>query len=71
MHNILIGLIAIVIVAFLVGLPRGLTLEKFVLAIAIVTPLLPAFIFAIRQYLENRQAANRLDNFRENYENIW
>ncbi|MTJ22380.1 MAG: hypothetical protein AN485_02890 [Anabaena sp. MDT14b] len=66
---ILFGLIAITIIVFLVGLIGGLTLEKFVLAI--VTPLLPAFIFAIRQYIENKQAANRLDNLRENSENIW
>lgn len=66
---ILFGLIAITIIVFLVGLVGGLTLEKFVLAI--VTPLLPAFIFTIRQYIENKQAATRLDNLRENSENIW
>jgi hypothetical protein len=66
---ILFGLIAITIIVFLVGLVGGLTLEKFVLAIVI--PLLPAFIFTIRQYIENKQAATRLDNLRENSENIW
>jgi hypothetical protein len=66
---ILFGLIAITIIVFLVGLVGGLTLEKFVLAIVI--PLLPAFIFKIRQYIENKQAATRLDNLRENSENIW
>lgn len=66
---IFLGLITIIIIVFLVGLIGGLTLEKFVLAI--VTPLLPAIIFALRQYIDNKQAANRLDNLREHSENIW
>jgi SMODS-associating 4TM effector domain len=58
------------IVAILgVGLVGGLTIEK--LFLAIVVPLTPAIILAIRQYSEQMEAANRLEKLKEHTERIW
>ncbi|WP_414517629.1 S-4TM family putative pore-forming effector [Nostoc sp. PCC 9305] len=66
---VIVVLIAITIIVFLVGLIGGLTLEKFVLAT--LTPLVPTFVFGLRQYIDNNEAATRLDRLRENSESIW
>ncbi|WP_442948162.1 S-4TM family putative pore-forming effector [Nostoc sp.] len=47
------------LIVFLIGLIRGLTLEKFLLAVLAL--LKPAFVFGLRQYIEHNEAANRLD----------
>lgn len=60
---ILAGLTTIVL---LIGLIGGLTLEKFILAV--VTPLIPAFVFGLRQYIEHNEAAVKLDRLRESAE---
>ncbi|MBE8968952.1 hypothetical protein IQ277_22825 [Nostocales cyanobacterium LEGE 12452] len=66
---VIIVLIAITMIVFLVGLIGGLTLEKFVLAT--LTPLIPTFVLGLRQYIDNNEAATRLDRLRENSESIW
>jgi hypothetical protein len=38
------------------------------LLLAILDPLTPAFVFGLRQYIEHKEAANRLDRLRENAE---
>jgi accessory gene regulator protein AgrB len=63
---IIIILITLTIVVFLIGLVGGLTLEKFLLAV--LAPLLPAFVLGLRQYTEHNEAADRLDRLRENSE---
>jgi SMODS-associating 4TM effector domain len=55
-------------IIFLIGLIRGLTIEKFVLAI--LAPLVPAFVFGLRQCIENDEAATRLDRLREKAETL-
>lgn len=66
---VIVVLITITIIVFIIGLIGGLTLDKFVLAI--MTPLIPTFVFGLRQYIENNEAANRLDRLREHSEIIW
>jgi hypothetical protein len=61
-------LIALSIIVLLIGLIGGLTLDKFVLAV--LNPLVPAFVFGSRQYIENREAAIRLDRLREDAEEL-
>ena len=63
---IVIILIILTIVVFLIGLVGGLTLEKFLLAV--LAPLVPAFVLGLRQYTEHNEAAGRLDRLRENSE---
>lgn len=59
-------LIALTAIVLLIGLIGGLTLEKFLLAV--LAPLMPAFVFGLRQYTEHNEAAVRLDRLRENAE---
>lgn len=66
---LIIGLITLTIIVFLIGLINGLTLEKFFLVI--VFPLIPAFLFGVRQYSEHKDAATRLDRLNENFELLW
>ncbi len=54
---------------FLIGLINGLTLAKFFLAVAL--PLLPSFIWAIREYLHQSEAANDKDELRKYSEELW
>ncbi|WP_343039357.1 S-4TM family putative pore-forming effector [Sodalinema gerasimenkoae] len=54
------------VIVLLIGLIGGLTLEKFLLAVLV--PLIPAFVFGLRQYTEHNEAAVRLDRLRENAE---
>ncbi len=63
---IVIILIALTVAVFLIGLVGGLNLEKFLLAV--LAPLMPAYILGLRQYVEHNEAANRLDRLRENAE---
>lgn len=61
-------LIVLTVIVFLIGLIGGLTLERFLLAV--LAPLMPAFVFGLRQYTENKEAAFRLDGLRENAEDL-
>ncbi len=51
------------------GFIGGLTVEK--LFLAIVLPLSPALILAIRQFTEQTEAANRLDKLKDHAESLW
>jgi hypothetical protein len=61
-------LVVLTVMVLMIGLIGGLTLEKFLLAV--LAPLMPAFVFGLRQYTENKEAAVRLDRLRENAEDI-
>lgn len=63
---IIIILVSLTMIVLLIGLIGGLTLEKFLLAVLV--PLIPAFVFGLRQYTEHNEAATRLDRLRENAE---
>lgn len=63
---IVIILMTLTVSVFLIGLVGGLNLEKFLLAVLI--PLIPAFVLGLRQHTEHNEAANRLDRLRENAE---
>ena len=63
---IIIILLSLTVIVSLIGLIGGLTFEKFLLAILV--PLIPAFVFGLRQYTEHNEAATRLDRLRENAE---
>jgi Flp pilus assembly protein TadB len=63
---IIIILVSLTIIVLLISLIGGLTLEKFLLAVLV--PLIPAFVFGLRQYTEHNEAATRLDRLRENAE---
>lgn len=65
-------IIIVIITSILVmifGLIGGLTFEKFLLAV--LFPLMPAFILAIRQFRENHATANTLDKLRTHCEKLW
>jgi hypothetical protein len=51
------------------GLSGGLTVEKRFLAILL--PLSPALLLGLRQFSEQTEAANRLDNLKEHAESLW
>lgn len=63
---IIITLVSLTIIVLLIGLIRGLTLEKFLLAVLIL--LIPAFVFGLRQYIEHNEAATKLDWLRRKAE---
>lgn len=65
---VIIILVSLTIIVLLIGLIGGLSLEKFLLAV--LFPLIPAFVFGLRQYTEHNEAATRLDRLRENAEVI-
>jgi len=57
------------LVVFLLALIGGLTVEKLVLAVLV--PLLPAFILGIRQFSEHRDSAAKADRLRHHAEDLW
>lgn len=63
---VVIILFTLTVSVFLIGLIGGLNLEKFLLAV--LAPLMPAFVLGLRQYNEHNEAATRLDRLRENAE---
>jgi SMODS-associating 4TM effector domain len=65
---VVIILITLTISVLLIGLIGGLNLEKFLLAV--LAPLMPAFVLGLRQYSEHNEAANRLDRLREDAESL-
>jgi hypothetical protein len=64
--GILIGL-ALLILAL--GLHKGMTLERFVLAI--LAPLSPAFLWGIREWKKQRAAADSADQLKTHADEIW
>ncbi|MGB2925320.1 MAG: S-4TM family putative pore-forming effector [Limnothrix sp.] len=65
---IIMILVSLTIIVLVIGLIGGLTLEKFLLAVLV--PLIPAFVFGLRQYIEHNEAATRLDRLREKAEDL-
>jgi hypothetical protein len=54
---------------FLIGLIGGFTVDKFFLAV--IAPLMPAFVLGTRQYTDHQQSAFALDRLKEHAEKIW
>ena len=57
------------VLVFLIGLIGGMTLEKFVLVIA--TPLLPIYVFSIKEIQDQMESANSIDQIRAVCEDTW
>lgn len=62
-------LFSVAILVFAIGLFGGITLEKFVLAI--FAPIFPVFLWGIREYKTQREAADTLDRLKSHIENLW
>jgi MFS superfamily sulfate permease-like transporter len=62
-------LVVISIVVVLLGLIKGITIGRFFLVI--VCPLLPAYIWAIREYFGQTDAASEKDELRKYSEELW
>lgn len=66
----IIGSVAFVTLLILgAGFAGGMTTNR--LFVAVVMPLSPAIIVAVRQFTEQREAANRLDALKEHAEQLW
>lgn len=59
----------VIAISVVTGLVFDLTLQRFVLAV--VVPLLPLILFCVRQFVENRNAANSIDELRSHAEKLW
>jgi hypothetical protein len=64
---IVIGALSFLV--FVLGLMRGISLEKFILAV--LAPLMSTFLWGIRKYREQREAANSADRLKEYVEKRW
>jgi len=62
-------LVILFIILLLFSLINGLSLAKFFLAVLI--PLLPTFIWAVREFLHQNDAANDKDELRKYSEELW
>jgi len=67
----LVGIILLVIslIVILLGFIKAMDLGRFFLVI--VFPLLPAYIWAIREYLGQTEAANEKEELRKYTEELW
>lgn len=52
-----------------VGIMHGMTLDRFVLAT--LAPLTPAYLWGVREWHKQREAADALDGLRKHVENTW
>ena len=57
------------IAVFLLGLVKGMSLQKFVLAV--MTPLLPAALWAAREFKRQSESATESDRLKEYIESLW
>jgi hypothetical protein len=57
------------VAVFLLGLVKGLSLQKFVLAV--MTPLLPAALWAAREFRRHIESATESDRLKEYGESLW
>lgn len=68
--RLLLGCLLVVGLAILgLGLVKGLSLEKFILAV--ILPLSPALLVAKRQFSEQTKAASRLDKLKGHADQFW
>lgn len=66
---VLISILTLFIAALFFSIVRGFTLEMFVLGVC--APLSPAIILGFRQYMDQTEAASRLDNLKTHSERHW
>ena len=63
------SVLVVLIVVVSLGFIDGLTLQKIILAV--VNPLMPAFVLGIQQYKEHIESATRLDKLKEYADGLW
>ena len=63
------GVLLILVVVICLGFIGSLTLEKIILAM--INPLMPAFVLGIQQYKEHTESATRLDKLKEYAGELW
>ena len=63
------GVLTVFLIVLLLAMSQGLTIQSFVLKVA--APLSPVLLLGIRQFVEQMEAASRLDTLREHAESIW
>jgi len=66
---LLIVVVALLVAVFITGLILKLRLDQFVLVVTL--PIIPAIVICIRHHLEQKEAANRLDELREHADQLW
>lgn len=66
---VIAGVFITLVVILGAGLVGGLTVER--LFLAVVAPMAPAIVLAIRQYSEQMEAASRLDKLKDHAERLW
>jgi hypothetical protein len=62
-------MIALVLLLFVIGIIRGLTIDSFVLSV--LAPAAPIIIWGVREYLRQRDATEGLDRVRSEAEALW
>jgi hypothetical protein len=62
-------MIVLVVVLFVIGMIRGLTIDSFVLTV--LAPAAPIIIWGVREYLRQRDATEGLDRVRTAVEGLW
>jgi len=68
-QGIIIVIVILTALVFVLGLIGGLTLEKFILAVLL--PLMPAFIWGFQHYFDNIQPSKGLERLKESIEKLW
>lgn len=68
-QGVVIVSIILAVIVFLIGLIGGMTLEKFILAV--LAPLMPLFLWAIREYREQSEAAEEQTSLKSSIEEVW
>lgn len=64
-----VSVVILTVFVVLAGFIGGMTLEKFTLAI--LAPLMPAFVLAMRQYNEHKEYMESSDRLKEYIEKLW
>ena len=68
-NRVLVVLLVLTALTLCLGLIGNLTLAKFILAMLV--PLMPAFVRGIWQYKEHKEYAAQLDKLKEHVESLW
>ena len=66
---VLVVLSVLTVLTLCLGLIGDFTVEKLILALVI--PLVPAFVLGIQQYRDHKKAAERLDKLKAHAEDLW
>jgi hypothetical protein len=66
---VIAGVLTVFLIVLFLAMSQGFTIETFVLKV--VAPLSPVLLLGVRQFVEQMEAASRLDSLREYSESIW